>query len=536
MFTRDPGFFHEDLRRHLAVSADDVLRVLRAYVIGKPAIVLSTVPAGKRDQALSESTYSAKSAAQEVAHTTDGSPLDRTKKPGAGSAAVFRSPAVWHGELGNGVRVIGTPWKELPFSTLSLSVPAGHLYETPKTLGLSSLTAAMMQEGTRSLSAVELAQAIEKLGATINVGSSDDEITFNLSCLDKNLAQAVALLGDMLTQPRFADEDFKRIQKKRLITLDTRADQITLIADEVYQRLLWGPDSVAGASALGTKETLAAFTIADVKSFWHDHVIPNGARLAYVGKLGLDEVRGLFAPVATHWKADAALASKQPDMRPPPVGATKVYLVDKAGAAQSEIRIGHPSVASTDPDYYALTVLNYPLGGAFSSRVNLNLREDKGYTYGARTGLSGGLLPGAFTASAGVKTDTTKPSVVEFMKELVNIKGGVTDKELAFTKDALVQGVNRQYESTRALLGMLESIGRYGYPDDFVDRRLKQIATITKDELKKLAEKYFHPEAMVVLVVGDKATVGAGLAELGYGTVTELDIDGKPIVKKSGSN
>jgi zinc protease len=285
----------------------------------------------------------------------------------------------------------------------------------------------------------------------------------------------------------------------------------------------------------GTHATIDSMKLADVQGFWSAHGVPSGARLTYVGGGGAEDVHRLFGPITADWKSSAG-AKKLEALAAKPIASTKIYLVDKPGAAQSELRIGHVAIPSTDPDFYPLNVLNYPLGGVFSSRVNLNLREDKGYTYGARTGVDGGRIPGAFTASSAVKTDVTKESVIEFMKELVKIRDGLTEKELAFTKDSMSQTATRQYESMRDLSGMVDNISRYGWADDYAEQRLKQLSTFTLDDMKSQAQKHIHPEAMVILVVGDKKKIAAGLAEAGFGEPIELDIDGKPIAPGSGSN
>jgi zinc protease len=544
-FVKDPGYLDEDIRRHLAVSPDDVNRVLKQYVLGKPAVVLSVVPDGKKELAASGSTTDAKSLASAVeaawkdprggkiaASSVQAVPgpapsVDRARKPGAGAAITFHAPAVWHGDLEGGIRAVGTHYSELPITTLSLSVPAGRLHETMQTLGLSSMTADLLQQGTRSLTATGFTEELDRLGATLNASANEEEITFTLSCLDKHLDKAVALLGEVILHPRFSEEDFRRIRSDRLVALDTRADQIRVIASDAYRRLLWG-DSVAGMPTEGTRPTVEKMTLDDVKNFWREHGVPSGARLTYVGSREAKDVQKLLAPITGSWKPGAT-AKKLEVPAVLPIASTRIYLVDKPGAAQSELRIGHVSIPSTDPDFYPLSVLNYPLGGVFSSRVNLNLREDKGYTYGARTGVDGGLIPGPFTASAAVKTDVTKESVVEFMKELVKIRDGLSEKELDFTKDSISQSATRQYESTRELAGMLENISKYGWADDYAERRLKQLAGFTLDDMKRMAQEYLHPDAMVLLVVGDKKKIAKGLAELGYGELIELDVDGKPI-------
>ncbi|MCK6445400.1 MAG: insulinase family protein [Planctomycetes bacterium] len=530
-FLKDPGYYRTDMERHLAVSTDDLRRVLRTYVLGKSRIELSVVPTGKLDAALPGSKSDVKWSAPSVAKE-----IDRTQKPAAGPAPTFRSPKVWHAKLANGVSVTASPWNELPVSTLSLSVPAGRILETPKTLGLASLVAEMLEQGTQSLSSVAFAEELDGLGASLSVRASDDEITFSLSCLDKHLPKALGLLGEVILAPRFAQEDFARLQKERLLAIDTRGDQIRVLAGDAYRRLLWG-EHVLGLPASGTRESVAALKLDDVKGFWRTHGGPNGARLVYVGAKGEKELVELFAPLTARWKQSptVAEASSRTEPKPVAIAKTRLYLLDKPGAAQSELRIGHPSVSATDPDFYPLQVLNYPLGAAFSSRVNMNLREDKGYTYGARTSFDAGVRPGAFTASAAVKTADTAPSIVEFMKELTKIREGITAEELAFTQDALLSSANKDYESTRALQSLVERISELGYPDDYVDRRLGYLRSVKLADLNALAPKAIHPDAMVILVVGDKAKIGAELAQLGYGEPIELDPWGVPLASGAAS-
>src|SRR5580765_2414122 len=260
------------------------------------------------------------------------------------------------------------------------------------------MTAELLQQGRRDLRATGLPEELDRLGANLNASAGEEEITLSLSCLAKHFDEAVHLLGEVILHPRFAEEDFQRVRQDRLVALDTRADQIRVVAGDAYRRLLWG-DTVAGMPTSGTRATVEKLTLADLKRFWSDHGVPSGARLTFVGADDAGRVRKLFEPILADWKG-SSVKEKLGAPAVSPITATKLYLVDKPGAAQSELRIGNVSLASTDADFYPLTVLNYPLGGLFSSRVNLNLREDKGYTYGARSAVESGKLGGMFTASA----------------------------------------------------------------------------------------------------------------------------------------
>ena len=518
LYAGDPAAATSLLERVLAVTPAQVGEALQRYVLGRPCVMMSVVPKGRLDMAAS---------GRDPAQIAQESGFDRATRPQPVKATAFTAPAVWHDTLPSGVAVTGTRYTELPIVTLSLSVPGGHLRETQATCGLASLTAELMNEGTAGLDTVQLQDRLDELGATLRVNSDDDELTISLRTLAKHLPAASALMQDVLLTPRFDAADFERIKTQRLASLATRGDSIRTITGNAWARVLYGRDNLEGWPESGTPETVAALTLQHVKDFWSKHVVPAGARLVVVGDLDGPALRELLPRFAGGWKGAALPPLAQAKV--PAIDKTRVYLVDKPDAPQSEVRIGNIGVSSLSPDWYPLNVLNYVLGGAFSSRVNMNLREAKGYTYGARTSWLGGLRDGPFVANAGVKTDVTKESVVEFMKELNAIRDGVTPEELEFARDALLQAMTRQYESVSSLAGMLDNISQFGYPDDYLTQRAKLLQTVGKDALDSLADRYIHPEHMAILVVGDAKIVRSGLEELGYGPVIELDIDGNPL-------
>jgi zinc protease len=521
VFFGDPAAATRMLEQMLAVTPQDVEAALRTYVLDRPRIVLSVVPEGAPEQAASGADVAL---ARPLAAAA---PLDRAARPAAEPARTFRPPAVWHDTLPSGVPVTGTRYTELPLVSLSLAVPAGHLYDGPATAGLASLTAEMMNEGTAALDTLALTDALDELGATLRVGSDDDEITISLRTLERHLPQAALLLQDVVLRPRFDAKDFERLKTQRLTALETRGDSIRTIAGNSWARVLYGKDDMNGWPSAGTPQSVAGLTLDQVRAFHRGHVVPAGPRLTVVGDVDAAALRGLFPDLAGKWSgaAPAPIAGAAPLAR----DATRIFLVDKPGAPQSELRIGHAGLAATDPDWYPVSIMNYVLGGTFSSRINMNLREDKGYTYGARSGFAGGLRPGAFSASSGVRTDVTAESVAEIMQELTAIRDGVTEEELAFARDGLLQAMNRQYESISALNQMLDGISMYAYPDDYLVGRIAILGRITKQDVDALAAKYVHPDRAAILVVGDKEQVLGPLQALGYGPVTELDIDGNPL-------
>ncbi len=513
-----PDAVAEDLARTLRVTTMDVERVLEKYIVGEPSIVMSVVPEGELGQAASGRT---------VAQLTAEAGLDRKQQPAAAEPRAYQAPTLWHDTLANGVTVTGTRYGELPVVSVSLSVPGGHLREPMDKLGLSSLTASLMDEGTEDLSTTELADALDFLGATVSVRSSDDELTVSARTLTRHVPATIALMQDVLLRPRFDPADFERLKAQRLSSIETRGDSIRTITGNVWDRLMYGDGTPAAWPSSGTLDTVPAITLDDVRRFHADHVVPGGARLTVVGDLGPDQVRELFGSLAREWTGGRASPIAAPAR--PSIASTGVYLVNKPGAPQSEIRIGHPSVARTDPDHYPLTVMNYTLGGTFSSRINMNLREDKGYTYGARSGFDGDLRTGTFSASSGVRTDVSMESVVEFMNELQGALDGFTEEEAEFARAGLMQAMGRQTESIMSLASVVDRVSKDGLPDDYLEQRRAWLESFTVEDLDALAAKGIDPTRMLILVVGDAELVGESLEALGYGPVQELDIDGNPV-------
>jgi zinc protease len=547
-FDKDPGAWKHDLESHLAVEPADLKRVLGRYLVSQHSLALSIVPKGKPELAARGSSPApvigstaiagrAPSGEHVALREAATDKFDRSQKPGAAPAPAFRAPAVWHDVWANGVAVTASPYSEVPLAILTLSLPAGHVYETAADAGIASLAAELLTQGTARRSALEFRAELERLGANLRAQAGDEELQLALSVPERHLPEAAELLAEVVLEPRFAKEDFERLQKERLVGIDARGDQIGVIAANAWRRLLNG-DTALGLPPAGTHDSVAALTPEAVREFWTRRAAPANARITYVGSRNSGELRGVLTHLMTGWTSTTRVVQAPIERRPAPEH-TRIYLIDKPGAAQSEIRIGQLCDSALSPRWYGLQVLNYPLGGNFSSRINMNLREDKGYTYGARSTFDGGRSWGQFVASAGVQTEMTKKdgtqvrvtreSIAEFMKEIRAILDGPTEKELAFSKDALLQGALRQYESMMAINGYLENISRFGYPDDYAAKRLQQLAGMSCGSLKELAQRVLQPDQMLILVVGDKSKVKGTLADLGFGDPIELDIDGNPL-------
>jgi zinc protease len=351
----------------------------------------------------------------------------------------------------------------------------------------------------------------------------------------KNLDSTLALVEEKLLHPKFAQEDFDRLKKQQLELIGNQSTQPVVIANKAYNKLLYGNNNIRSVPTSGTTKTVESITLDDVKAFYSAYVSPSVANLVVVGDLEQKDVMPKLA-FLTKWQAKPVNLPKETAAKK--IDKTRIYLIDKDQAAQSEIRIGYLTNMPYDAtgDYYRAGLANYMLGGAFNSRINMNLREDKGYTYGARSGFSSTHTPGPFTAQAGVKAATTDSSVVEFVKEITNYgKSGITDQELAFVKSSLGQSDALRYETPLQKAYFLNRIIDYNLPRNFVEQQSDILKKITKAEVDAIAKKQLPVDKMIITVVGNKKQIEPGLKRLGY-EVVELDKEGEPMGTSAASS
>jgi predicted Zn-dependent peptidase len=454
--------------------------------------------------------------------------FDRSVRPAPGRVPTVETPAVLKRSLPNGLQIWVVTQRELPTINASLVIRAGAVHSGDKA-GLASMTASLLDEGSARRSALEFARAVDALGANLGAFASDERTTVSLSTLKKTSGDAFALMGELVTQPAFAPEEIERDRKSRIQSLRQQKDQPTTIASMAFAAKVYGSDHPYGRPGNGTPETIGGITRDDIASFYTAFYRPNNAVLVVVGDVTADAAVGLATRAFGTWEkgelpATASAIPPRPAARP-----ATVYLVDKPGAAQSEIRIGHPGAArSTDPDYYALQVLNTILGGQFSSRINLNLRESKGYTYGARSGWTFARGDGPFVASAGVFTAKTDSSLIEFMRELRDIRAGrpVTEEEVAFARQTIIQGYPRSIETNAGVVNQLADLAFFGLPESEMTAFLTRVQAVKPADVTRVARRYLQPEQFTIVVVGDLSQIRSGIEALDLGPVSVLDADG----------
>lgn len=431
------------------------------------------------------------------------------------------------------MKVIGTQSEEIPTVTIMLNIEGGHRLEAnePGKAGIASLTAAMLNEDTENYTSEEFSNALDMLGSSIRIGSGSEETYVVVQSLKKNLDKTLALMEERLFRPKFAQEDFDRLKKQQLEGIANQATQPTAIASNVYNKLLYGEGHIMAIPSSGTAQTVESITLDDVKNFYNNYYSPSVAQMVVVGDITEKELMKKTGFLKSWEKKDVQFVA---DAKTPVIDKTRIYFVDKEDAAQSEIRIGYLSMPfDATGDYYKAGLMNFVLGGAFNSRINMNLREDKGYTYGARSGFRGSKHAGPFTASAGVRADATAESLTEFMKELTDYrKSGISDDELKFMKSSVGQADALNYETPYQKAGFLSRIQEYNLNKDYVKEQIRILNNISKEEIDALAAQNLPVDNMHIVIVGDKKTVMPKLEALNY-EIVELNTDGDLIVSSS---
>jgi zinc protease len=459
---------------------------------------------------------------------TGGLYLQPTAKPDPR----FALPSIQRRTLSNGLQLVLVEHHELPVVTLNMVLGTGAAADPLERAGLASITAALLDEGAGSRSALDISNELAAIGARLGTGADWDLSGVSLLSVTHHLERALSVFTDVLAAPLFPENELELQRNTRLTAIMQRRDNPQDIAGVVFASLLYGREHPYGHPIIGDERSVRAAQIHDIKSFYETHYRPNNATLIAVGDVLpealLQQLEGAFAG----WERVAVpgLTIEAPRARNG-AGGAGLYIVDKPGAAQSVIVIGQVGPARSTPDYFPLLVMNTMLGGQFTSRLNLNLREDKGYTYGARTFFDYRRGPGPFAASTSVQTAVTKESIMEIMKELRGIRGErpVTQAELEFSKQAIIRGFPRSFETPEHIANRLADVVVYGLPDDYFNSYIENVRAVTRDEVESVARRYLDPSEMVVLVVGDRAAIEPSLRSLDEigPTLKVLDTEGE---------
>jgi predicted Zn-dependent peptidase len=439
----------------------------------------------------------------------------RSRLPEPGPARPFFFPPIEKSTLANGLRVWTVVHAAIPVVTVMLLVRRGSADDPPGLDGLAALTVDMLDEGSGGRSAIDFHEALARIGAQLDSDIGPDAAVLTITALSRFSGEAVRLLADMTARPALTDVDFERVRELRLHRMTQLRDVPGAVADRAFVKLLYGPHPY-GHTPLGNERTLSAITVDDVRAFHREALRPSDATLIVAGDCRHVEVARIAAAAFEEWDGTARPRAAPAGLLPTPV---RVSVIPRPRAPQSELRIGHVAVPRDTPDYHALVAANMVLGGQFVSRVNLNLRQDKGFTYGARTSFDFRRLPGPFTLQVSVHTAATGRAIAESLAEIDGIRGQrpVTPEELALGVAALTRGFARNFETAEQIARAVGQIALYDLPDDYFDAFVPAVERVTAADVTRVAARHLDPDRLSVLVVGDLDAVGADLAGLGFG-------------------
>ena len=453
----------------------------------------------------------------------------RREPPAAGPDQPVVFPAVTRSTLANGLAVWFVERRQLPFVSVSLFVPAGSVIDPTDLPGVSSLTADMLDEGAGGRSAIEIQEAFGRLGATLDTEGGSDAMRLSLSVLPQHASDACGLVADLMMRPTLAADDFERVRTLRVNRLRQLRNLPSAIADQAFVRAVFGTHPY-GHQPWGLTDAIERTSVDDVRRFHEAAYQPASSVMVVVGSLEPADVAAMAESAFGGWKNGSSHGKwgLAPYPNAPRGTPSRVILVDRPAAAQTELRIGHMAVPRRTPDYHALVLLNAILGGQFVSRINLNLREQKGYTYGAQTAFDFRRIAGAFVLQTSVQTDATADAARESLNEIAAIRGErpPTADEMDFGRATLTRGFARNFETTDQIARALTQLATYDLPDDTFNRFVPAIRGVEADELIVAAQRHLQPEELIVVAVGDATKLESGLSSLGLGApiVTAVDI------------
>jgi zinc protease len=445
---------------------------------------------------------------------------DRTKPPVLGPTPSVKINAVQRFTLKNGLLVVVYEKHEVPVVQMNLIVKAGSVNENPAKIGLAGLTANMMDEGAAGKSSLELSDAIDFLGTTIGVSGGLHTSGVAMRSTVSKLDESLKLFADVLLRPDFPQKDLERLQKQYLTSLLQAYDQPRSIAAAATGQIVFGKEHPYGRSNIGSEHSIKSFSTDDLKNFYSTYYRPNNSYLIVVGDVNTQDIIAKLESAVGSWEKKDVPSVTVPNGKQ--VNDRKIYLIDKSESAQSVIRICRVGTDRMTEDYFPLMVMNTILGGSFTSRLNNNLREVHGYTYGAGSGFSFRASAGPFTASSDVQTDATDKALNEFMKELNGISKPITDEELDKAKNYIALGYPDNFSSVGSIAGQLAEMVQYDLPESYFNDFIGKVLSVKKEDVRRVAKKYVDTDDLAIIIVGDKTKIEKGLKETKIGKIINM--------------
>ena len=453
-------------------------------------------------------------------------PANRTTPPALGPERLFKFPDIHRTTLGNGLRIWTVEHHQVPLVSVLALVPAGASADPPDRPGLAAITGDMLDEGSGERSALEVHESLGRIGAQLELDVGHDATVLGLTTLERYLDRGLDLVRDMLIRPRFEQREFDRVRDLRLNRLLQMKDMPPALADRAFTQLLYRHHPY-GHLPIGSEGSLRSLMIRDISTFHRRAYVPSRVTVIAVGDAPHEALTSAVARAFEDWRAESPDPIPEPDTFPTPASpASRLALVHRAAAAQSELRVGHVALARRSPDYHGALVVNMILGGQFVSRINMNLREDKGYTYGARTAFEFRRAPGPFVLHASVQADATAAALRESISEIRAIRGErpVTREELELGRASLTRGYPRSFETADQIARAAAQLSLYDLPDDYFTQFVPKVLALTEDDVTAIAAKYIDPARLLSVVVGDREKVLPSLRALDLGDVSDVSV------------
>ncbi len=542
-FAGDPNLVTTEIERYRDITSTQIMDVFERYLKDKNYVATSFVPKGQADLVLTdavkadvveetivqgaedESTDETASKLEPIAQAK--SSFDRSINPDYGSQPIINLPTVWKQEFDNGLNVYGIKHSELPLVSFSIRVMGGHSLDKPGKVGMANLMSKMLMEGTTDKTPQQLEKAIAELGAELRFSATDEYITLTGSTLSANFNQVVKLAEEILMHPRWDEGEWQRIKQESIAEIQQAAGSPRTIATNVFAKLMYSESNMLSTPVKGTQADVESITLEDIKKFYQQNMLSNLASFHVAGDVEQKDVVDSIGGLIKNWKSgNVTLPSAQAVK---PLDKSAIYFVDVPGAKQSFIRIGNRAMVANDSEHYSLVAVNHKLGGSFSGKLFQILRLQKGYTYGAYSGVNRRNLGGVFAARASVRSNVTLESLQVFQEIITDYAKGFNEEVLASTKSVLTKSNARAFETTGNLMGVLQNISSYGLTSNYVSKQQDSLNNMTLQQANKTIARYIDPDKMIYLVVGDAETQLARVTELGLGEPVMLDIDGNPV-------
>ncbi|MGD8778076.1 MAG: pitrilysin family protein [Ignavibacteria bacterium] len=537
-FAGSPAVLNTSLNNLLNVTSEDIWKVYKKYIKNQNFAEVCIVPKRKSDLSVKGSEKfeipeesineqgTAKGQAADVKTEPIPTKFDRTQEPPKGPYPTVIPPSIWTGKTTNGIEIYGVTQTEVPLINFSIILKGGMLLDPKEKIGTAVLTAALMNQGTKTKTPLELEEAKRDLGISLSVSSGENVFIVKGSCLKNKCDETVKLLHEIMFEPRWDEKEFELIKLRKIQSLKKNKKRASSIADNVFKKLIYGADNILSNSATGTIESIKTVIIDDLKEYYNKYFSSSVAKIIVVGDIGEKDALEMFNTFSD-WEAKE-VSFPQIEVTPNLTGG--IHFIDMDEAKQSLLVIGNNAMPITDPEYYKANLMNYRLGGGFDSYLNMVLREEKGFTYGANSGFYGNIYSGMFRIFSSVQANSTLESIKLIRDIVQSYHNEIKAEDLSAMKKTILNRDALNYETPKQLMKMMLPIILYDYSFDYIKKRQDIVKQITLNDIKELAQKYLLPDKMIYLVVGDKATQFEGLKNLGLGDPVLLNKKGKQII------